>query len=120
MTTAYDRSQQLGFPWGTGQVTARFDTRLLICSRVADPEGQNLLGQLQLKCVECGQMVWVSTSSWPFLHDDPEIQVTCSECGIRRMKQEEVAVLSPTAGQISEFLSSLGIVSSCDGGEYGR
>ena len=55
--------------------------KVLICTRVSEPMPV-APGDLKVAYSECRELVWVSPSSWTIVHDNPEINIICTDCAV--------------------------------------
>ena len=64
-------------------------------------------GSLQDKCSKCGQVVWVSPSSWLIMHDNPGMEILCMPCALVKMKEDkqfEIEAITPAqAEEVEEY-----------------
>jgi len=72
--------------------------------------GYMVPGGLQDKCSKCGQLVWVSPSSWLIMHDNPGMVILCMPCALVKLKEDkqfEIGDITPAqAEEINEYLRS--------------
>lgn len=78
------------------------EQHFIISPRVSFP-GYVVLGSLQVKCSHCGELVWVAPSSWLIMHDNPETEILCTECGRNLMVLQPIEVVLPTPAQLDEL-----------------
>ena len=64
-------------------------------------------GGLQDKCSKCGQLVWVSPSSWLIMYDNPGMVILCMPCALVKLKEDkhfEIEAITPAqAEEIEEY-----------------
>ncbi len=58
----------------------------LIANKVSH-KGYVVPGSLPLKCSKCGELVWVSPSSFLIMVDEPEIVILCVECALKQIRE---------------------------------
>jgi len=58
----------------------------LIATRVSH-KGYVVPGSLPIKCSRCGELVWISPSSFQIMVDKPEIVILCIECTLKQIKK---------------------------------
>jgi len=59
-----------------------------------------------VRCAQCGQLVWLSPSSFILLHDNPGARVLCWDCGQQELRQHpgEIMPISPAQqDEIEEY-----------------
>jgi len=82
--------------------------KIIMCPPVFGFDGYVVPGSLQHKCAECGQLVWVSPSSWILTHDYPEMKIFCLSCGAAWLeKAKNPRMHELTGAQISEVVEYL-------------
>ena len=78
------------------------ENKMLICKLVNSP-GYVVPGALPMKCHECDESVWISPSSMLWLHDNPEMQISCIPCAFAHMATHVGTIQDPTPAQIEEI-----------------
>lgn len=56
--------------------------KVLICTRVSAIKSPLKFGDIKAACSECGELVSISPSSWSIIHDNPSIDIKCTECAL--------------------------------------
>lgn len=74
----------------------------IISNRVSYP-GYVVPGSLQVKCSQCGELVWIAPSSWLIMQDNPGTEILCMECGHNMRVVEPGVVEPPTLAQLDEL-----------------
>ncbi len=74
----------------------------IICAPVTF-KGYVTPGSIRDKCPQCGELVWVSPSSWLILHDNPGSAIICLRCAAAELPLvESPTMLDPTPAQLDE------------------
>jgi len=60
-------------------------------------------GSVELNCSICGELVWLSPSSFSFLDSNPGIEILCMECGFNRIEANPGEIRSLTPAQLNEI-----------------
>jgi len=84
--------------------------RVLICTQVS--ELPPTLGDVKVACAQCGELVSVSPSSWTIIHDNPGIEIICTECALAQAttaRSVRIHDMTPAqADEIAEYLGGAG------------
>jgi len=80
---------------------------ILVCTSIT-AGGPVVPGTLQIACSECGEMVYVSPSSWIIIHDNPGLVVLCIGCAtVLQATVRTIQPHAPSPAQIAEIMEYL-------------
>lgn len=77
--------------------------KVLVCTPLNE-EPTAAPGDIKMACAECGELVWISPSSWTILHDNPGTEVICTGCASKlQATARTVRTHKPTPSQLDEI-----------------